>query len=215
MTQETESGTRERMVRSQMRCWNVLDDRVLAVFRELAREDFVAEPYRALAYADLALPLPGGQEMMTPSVEGRILQALGLSKKDRVIEVGSGSGWLTACLARLAAEVTSLEILPELHAGASRRLAAVENAVTVRADAFAWRPETACDAVVLTGSLPVYDERFESWLNPGGRLVCIVGQPPIMEARLITPGAALPKESLFETVTPPLANAPQPDPFRF
>ena len=204
---------RERMVRGQVRCWNVLDERVLAVFSDLRREDFVPERHRALAYADLALPLPGGQEMMTPSVEGRILQALELKRSDSVLEVGTGSGWLAACLAQMAGEVLSLEISAELHAGASQRLAARQNVTTVCADAFDFEPEEAYDAVVLTGSLPEYDDRFEQWLNKGGRLFCIVGRQPIMEALLITAGEPRIEESLFETVAAPLTNAPHPDPF--
>ena len=202
------------MVRSQVRCWSVLDERVLAVFRDLPREDFVPEQHRALAYADLALPLPGGQEMMTPSVEGRILQALDLKPADRVLEVGTGSGWLAACLAQMAGEVTSLEISPELHAGAKEKLAARENVTAICADAFDWRPEGAYDAVVLTGSMPQYNDRFEQWLAGGGRLFCITGRQPIMEALLITRGERRIEESLFETVAAPLTNAPQPDPFR-
>lgn len=205
---------RERMVRSQVQCWNVLDERVLAVFRDLPREEFVPERFRALAYADLALPLPGGQEMMTPSMEGRILQALDLKPTDRVLEVGTGTGWLAACLAQMAAEVLSLEISPELHADAEQTLSAYESVATVCADAFDWEPETAYDAVVVTGSLPRYDDRFEQWLTGGGRLFCIVGQQPIMEALLITSGEARTEESLFETVAVPLTNAHQPDPFR-
>lgn len=202
------------MVRGQVRCSSVLDERVLAVFRDLPREDFVPEQYRALAYADLALPLPGGQEMMTPSVEGRILQALDLKPADRVLEVGTGSGWLAACLAQMAGEVDSLEISPKLHAGAAEKLSTRANVKTICADAFDWKPETAYDAVVLTGSIPQYDDRFEQWLNKGGRLFCIVGRQPIMEALLIAPGKPRIEESLFETVAPPLTNAPQPDPFR-
>ncbi len=205
---------RERMVRSQVRCWNVLDERVLAVFRDLPREDFVPQQYRELAYADLALPLPGGQEMMTPSMEGRILQALDLKPVDRVLEVGTGSGWLAACLAQMAGEVHSLEISPELHAGATERLSTHANVETICADAFEWKPDTAYQAAVLTGSMPQYDDRFEQWLDEGGRLFCIVGRQPIMEALLITSGEARTEESLFETVAEPLTNAPQPDPFR-
>lgn len=206
---------RERMVRSQVRCWRVLDDRVLGVMRDLPREDFVPEQYRALAYADLALPLPGGQEMMTPSVEGRILQALDLKPGDRVAEVGTGSGWLAACLARMAGEVHSVEISTELHAAARERLSARGNVKLWCADAFEWEPEGVYDAVVLTGSMPRYEERFERWLDDGGRLFCIVGRQPIMEALLIRPGQPRREESLFETVTPALTNAPQPDSFRF
>lgn len=209
------ASARERMARSQARCWNVLDERVLAVLQSLRREDFVPRQHRALAYADLGLPLPGGEEMMTPSMEGRILQALELKPSDRVLEVGTGSGWLTACLARLAGEVASLEISPQLHAEASRKLAGAGNVATICADAFDWRPESGFDAVALTGSMPLYDARFEGWLNPGGRLFCIVGQPPIMEALLIRPGEPSASQSLFETVAGPLANAPQPDPFQF
>lgn len=215
MAPEMDVRARERMVRSQVRCWSVLDERVLAVFSELPREDFVPKQYRTLAYADLALPLPGGQEMMTPSVEGRILQALDLKAADRVLEVGTGSGWLAACLAQMAAEVHSLEISPALHALATEKLSTRANVKTFCADAFEWEPETAYDAVVLTGSMPQYDERFEQWLNRGGRLFCIVGRQPIMEARLIASGEPRIEDSLFETVTTPLANAPQPDPFRF
>ena len=215
MVQEMDARARELMVRSQVRCWSVLDERVLAVFSDLPREDFVPEQFRALAYADLALPLPGGQEMMTPSVEGRILQALDLKSADRVLEVGTGSGWLAACLAQMAGEVHSLEISPELHAGATEKLSTRANVKTICADAFEWKPETAYDAVVVTGSMPQYDDRFEQWLDKGGRLFCIVGQQPIMEALRITSGESRIEESLFETVTTPLANAPQPDPFRF
>lgn len=210
-----DARARDRMVRSQVRCWSVLDERVLAVLRDLPREDFVPETFRSLAYADLALPLSGGQEMMTPSMEGRILQTLALAAADRVLEIGTGSGWLAACLAEMAGDVTSLEISPELHASASARLAGRDNISAVCADAFDWRPESGFDAVVITGSLPRYDGRFEQWLNPGGRLFCIVGEAPVMEALLIRPGEPRTEESLFETVTPPLANAPQPDPFRF
>ncbi len=215
MADLTDTRVRDRMVRSQVRCWSVLDEKVLAVMRDLPREDFVPEQFRELAYADLALPLPGGQEMMTPSMEGRILQALELKPTDRVLEVGTGSGWLAACVAQMAGEVHSLEISPQLHAGATQKLATRENVTTMCADAFEWSPEFEYDAVVLTGSLPTYDDRFEQWLKPGGRLFCIVGQQPIMEALLITRGASPARESLFETVTIPLANAPQPDAFRF
>ena len=205
-----DASVRNRMVQSQLRCWNVLDEKVLAVLRDLPRETFVPQQFRSVAYADLALPLPGGQEMMTPSMEGRILQALDLSPEDRVLEIGTGSGWLTACLAQMAGQVTSLEISPELHASASARLAGRDNVAAVCADAFDWRPEANFDAIVLTGSLPRYDGRFEAWLNPGGRLFCIVGQAPAMEALLIRPGEPRTEESLFETVAAALANAPQP-----
>lgn len=214
MAPEMDVRARERMVRSQVRCWSVLDERVLAVLSDLPREDFVPEQYRAMAYADLALPLPGGQEMMTPSVEGRILQALDLRPADRVLEVGTGSGWLAACLAQMSGEVLSLEISPELHARATEKLGQQANVKTVCADAFDWKPEGVYDAVVLTGSMPQYDDRFEQWLARGGRLFCIVGRQPIMEALLITRGESRIEESLFETVAAPLTNAPQPDPFR-
>jgi protein-L-isoaspartate(D-aspartate) O-methyltransferase len=114
----------------------------------------------------------------------------------------------------MAGDALSLEISPELHAGAAEKLSAQANVKTVCADAFDWKPEAACDAVVLTGSMPQYDDRFEQWLAGGGRLFCITGRQPIMEALLITRGEQRIEESLFETVAAPLTNAPQPDPFR-
>lgn len=210
---------REQMLGQQVRAWEVLDERVIGAMRGVPREQFVPEAYRELAFADTAIPLPHGEEMMAPKIEGRMLQALALGPDDSVLEVGTGSGFVTACLARLAGSVLSLDIHDDLVVEAQRRLAALgETGPQLQtADVFSFRPTTGFDAIALTGSLPLFDERFVTWLNPGGRLFCIVGQAPVMEARLIQKSVTgeWVQESLFETVVPPLRNAPRPPRFRF
>ncbi len=210
---------REQMLGQQVRAWEVLDERVIGAMRGVPREQFVPEAYRELAFADTAIPLPHGEEMMAPKIEGRMLQALALGPDDSVLEIGTGSGFVTACLARLAGSVLSLDIHDDLVVEAQRRLAALgETGPQLQtADAFNFRPTTGFDAIALTGSLPLFDERFVAWLNPGGRLFCIVGQAPVMEARLIQKSVTgeWVQESLFETVVPPLRNAPRPPRFRF
>ncbi len=210
---------REQMLGQQVRAWEVLDERVIGAMRGVPREQFVPEAYRELAFADTAIPLPHGEEMMAPKIEGRMLQALALGPDDSVLEIGTGSGFVTACLARLAGSVLSLDIHDDLVVEAQRRLAALgETGPQLQtADAFSFRPTTGFDAIALTGSLPLFDERFVAWLNPGGRLFCIVGQAPVMEARLIQKSVTgeWVQESLFETVVPPLRNAPRPPRFRF
>lgn len=210
---------RTQMVTQQVRAWDVLDPVVLGVLSDVPREFFVPARYQALAFADTGIPLPCGQVMMAPQVEGRMLQALGIAPGDSVLEVGTGSGFITACLARLAAGVTSLEIHEELAAAARDRLEAVGtgNAEVVTADVFRHVPGRSWDVVVLTGSLPVYDPRFEQWLAPGGRLFAIVGERPVMDARLVRRlgDSEWARESLFETVIPPLLNAPSAGKFTF
>lgn len=207
------------MVTQQVRAWAVLDPAVLRVMSEVPRERFVPPAYRALAFADTAVPLPGGQRMLTPQIEGRILQALAIGPSDRILEIGTGSGFLTACLARLGAHVTSLEIRAELAEPARRALreTGAANCEVLVQDAFAWQPPAAFDCIAVTGSLPLPDTRFQDWLAPGGRLFVVVGQPPAMEAWLVRRDAqgAVRGESLFETSLPPLDNAPRPDSFAF
>jgi protein-L-isoaspartate(D-aspartate) O-methyltransferase len=210
---------REQMLGQQVRAWEVLDERVLAAMRDVPREDFVPDGYRELAFADVAVPLDHDEEMMAPKIEGRMLQALALDPTDVVLEVGTGSGYVAACLARLAGQVLSIDIHDDFVTAAQARLAACQ-AGTVRlqtADLFSFRPTEAYDAIALTGSLPVFDDRFVAWLKPGGRLFCVVGQAPVMSALLITRNATgeWAREALFETVVPPLRNAPQPTRFTF
>jgi len=202
-----------------VRAWEVLDAKVLEAMERVPREEFTPPAYRELAFADMNVPLGHGQSMLAPKLEGRILQALELRTDDDVLEVGTGSGYFAACLGRLAHAVRSIEIYPELAANARASLArANAHNVTVEAvDAFTLTDAGRYDAVVLTGSLPVYDDRFEGWLAPGGRLFAVVGQGPVMEALRITctaPGEFL-RESLFETVMDPLVHAAGPPKFVF
>ena len=200
---------RRNMIERQLRPAPVADERVLAAFDAVPREAFAPAAQRALAYADLELPLPCGQRMMTPRTEALLLQALAPRPGERILEVGAGSGFLAACMAALGARVDALELHAELAAAARAALAAQEaGAVTVHhADAWDWQPETSYDAVALTGSLPAYDPRFERWLDPPGRLLAIVGAPPVAEARLVhcyAPGQRAVR-SLFELPARPLA----------
>ena len=211
---------RHQMVTQQVRAWEVLDPAVLEVLSRVPRERFVPAQYAALAFADTAIPLPEGQRMLTPQVEGRLLQALQIAPSDRILEIGTGSGFLTACLARLGAAVTSLEIRSQLAESARARLEelGVVNCTILAQDAFSWQPAGQFDCIAVGGSVPVPETMFQEWLAPGGRLFVVVGEPPVMEAWLIrraTSGPGFGRESLFETVLPPLDNARQPERFVF
>ncbi len=191
---------RELMVEQQIRPWDVLDIKVLDVLARLPREAFVAEAHRALAYADIELPLDGGQKMMKPVIEGRTLQALDLQPGDEVLEIGTGSGYLTACLAALSREVLSLEIDPALSATARARLDSTGLGTNVRletADALTWQTERRFDVICVTGAVDRVPSQFASWLRPGGRLYVIHGRSPVMEALLVQADGST--ESLFET----------------
>jgi protein-L-isoaspartate(D-aspartate) O-methyltransferase len=210
---------RRQMIEQQVRAWDVLDLQVLAAMERVPREEFTPPAYRELAFADMSVPLGHGQSMLAPKLEGRILQALELQPDDSVLEIGTGSGYFAACLGALARSVRSVEIFADLAAAARASLTRsdVHNVAVEAADAFALADDTRYDAVVLTGSLPVYDPRFEQRLAVGGRLFAVVGQGPIMEARRVTctaPGQWL-RESLFETVMDPLIHAAEPPKFVF
>jgi len=211
---------REQMVSNQLRTWDVLDDAILDAVRSLPRERFVPDGWRDVAYADIEIPLAHGQHMLAPKVVGRILQAVAVRPGERVLEIGTGSGYVTACLGRLGAQVQSLEIHEDLALAARRNLDAVGLAGprVVHADGFAAAgAHETFDVVVLTGSLPLYDARFESQLRPGGRLFVVVGDGPAMQARLVTRDAAggRAQQGLFETRIDPLLNAPRLEAFRF
>ncbi|HZO21409.1 MAG TPA: protein-L-isoaspartate O-methyltransferase [Steroidobacteraceae bacterium] len=213
------ASAREQMIEQQVRAWDVLDERVLAIFRRIPRERFVPAEQRYLAFADLEIPLPKGQHMLRPSVTGRLLQALELTGTQRVLEVGSGSGFLTACLASVSAYVESVEVFPELATIAHANLASlgVGNAQVITADATALESDARYEAIAVTASLPVEDERFQRRLAIGGRLFIVVGEPPVMDARLIrrTSESSWSSQSLFETVIDPLINARRPPEFSF
>jgi protein-L-isoaspartate(D-aspartate) O-methyltransferase len=210
---------REQMIEQQVRAWDVLDARVLETLRKVPREAFVAPQHRFLAFADVEIPLPCGQHMLRPSVVGRLLQALALTGSERVLEVGTGSGFVTACLREGGASVRSLEIFPELAELARANIASLggRDVEIVTQDATKLDSDTRYDAIALTASLPVPDERFQRQLAVGGRLFVVVGQPPVMEARLIRRISedAWGTESLFETVIDPLVHATRPQGFVF
>jgi protein-L-isoaspartate(D-aspartate) O-methyltransferase len=211
---------RFNMVEQQIRPWQVLDSRVLSLLETIHREDFVPLRYRKLAFADIAIPLEHGQFMMRPKIEGRMLQALDLGEDETVLEIGTGSGFITACLASLAKCVVSVEIFDGLHEGAKSRMEEknILNAELYVGDVMrGWQPEQAHDVVVVTGSVPMVPEQFAGWVNPGGRMFVITGDSPAMEARLLTrlDVTEWREESLFETVLPRLVNAEDPPEFVF
>lgn len=211
---------RTQMTYQQMRAAAVLPPEVLAVFEGLPREHFVPEEWRGAAYADFPIPLGDGQHMLTPTVIARIVQTLAPRPGEAILEIGTGSGYLTACLARLGASVHSLEIRPELarRARANLRQAGIGNAEVEEADAFSWEPAApAYDVVAITGSMPVYDARFEALLRPGGRLFAVAGTAPVMEARLVGLNQQRQRvsTSLFETLIDPLDHAASTSGFVF
>ena len=209
---------RFNMVEQQIRPWNVLDKRVLDLLGKIKREQYVPPASRELAFMDIEIPLGHGVSMWQPKLEARVLQALKLKPGDRVLEIGSGSGYLTALISQLAEHVTSVEIVPELHGFAEKNLAThrIDNVTLMQGDAAqGWTGEY--DVIVLTGSVPVLPEAFQNSLKPEGRLFAIVGDAPAMHGRLITRLASGTFESVtvFETVVAPLQNALQPERFVF
>lgn len=210
---------RRQMVQQQVRSWGVSEPTVLQVISELQREQFVPVGYEALAYADTEIPLPHGQAMLTPNVEGRLLQGLELRPGHNVLEIGSGTGYLTACLARLSAAVTSVDIFSDFIAMAKSNLAeaAIENVELICMDATTDLPKGQFDAVAVSGSLPIFDTRLVDAVKPGGRLFVIVGEPPAMDARIVTRTGEndWTTKSLFETDIRPLLNASRPPAFSF
>ncbi|AOD13923.1 protein-L-isoaspartate O-methyltransferase [Xanthomonas fragariae] len=197
------SQAREKMVEQQIRPWDVLDLRVLDVLARMPREAFVPEAYKTLAYVDVEIPLSAGQKMMKPVVEGRMLQALDLQPGEDVLEVGTGSGFATVCLAALAREVVSLEIDPTLAAAARANLDSTGLGSNVRveiADVFGWQSERRFDAICVTGAVDALAIQWLQWLRPSGRLFVVHGHEPAMEAVLVRGDVNAPRiESLFET----------------
>ena len=216
---EALEAARRQMIDQQVRGWDVLDARVLETLAAVPRERFVPEAYRGVAFADTEIPLGHGQAMLAPKVEGRILQALRPERGERVLEVGTGSGFFAACLAELAGGAESLEIHGDLAQAAAGNLAALDiRSVTVTvADAMRRPLSGGYQAIALTGSLPVYDPRFERALTIGGRLFAVVGGGSAMQATLVTRTAedAWLRESPFETRIEPLVHAAVPSRFQF
>lgn len=212
-------AARDQMIQQQVRAWDVLDPRVLEAMREVPRERFVPPAFRELAFADAAIPLPEGQHMLEPKLVGRMLQSLELQPGDRVLEIGTGSGFVSACLRRLAGSVRTIELRPKLAAVARAALVAngFDDVAVVEGDAFtpAVLGEERWDAILLTGSLPIHDRRFEQRLARGGRLIAVVGERPVMEARRVrrVSEAEWKSDALFETAIDPLDHAPRRETF--
>jgi protein-L-isoaspartate(D-aspartate) O-methyltransferase len=212
-------AARQQMVDQQIRTWEVLDPRVLDVLSTVPREAFVPPEYRELAFADAPIPIGFGQSMLAPKLQGRILQALNVTATDSVLEIGSGTGYLSALFSLLGASTRSIEIHPQLTQLAITNLRAVPRARVEfqTRDAFDAAALGEYDVIAVTGSLPVYDARFERSLRVGGRLFAIVGVTPVMDAisvRRVDRDEWI-RESLFETVIPPLINATAAQKFVF
>jgi protein-L-isoaspartate(D-aspartate) O-methyltransferase len=212
-------AARQQMVNQQIRTWEVLDPRVLDVLSAVPREAFVPAAYRELAFADTPIPIGFGQSMLAPVLQGRILQSLGVVASDSILEVGTGTGYLSACLGLLGNAAHSIDIQADFTAAAAANLLAVPQArvqLETR-DVFSGASLGEYDVVAVTGSLPVYDTRFEKALRVGGRLFAVVGVAPVMDAILVrrVGSSEWTRESLFETVIEPLINAAAPQGFVF
>jgi protein-L-isoaspartate(D-aspartate) O-methyltransferase len=220
MNQMNLEQARYNMIEQQIRTWDVLDDQVLGVLSVTPREDFVPPQYSALAFSDISIPLGNEQYMMPPKLEGKLLQSLTIQPTDSILEIGTGSAYLTACLARIGQSVHSVDLFADFTEAAPEKLArhTIDNVTLETGDAAAgWNTDKRYDVIAVTGSLPTLHHNFHGLLNPGGRLFVIVGRPPIMQALLITRAGEEEwnHESLFETSVPALLNAPQPEDFKF
>jgi protein-L-isoaspartate(D-aspartate) O-methyltransferase len=212
-------AARQQMIHQQVRAWEVLDFAVLDVLGQVKRENFVPAAYRHVAFADTPVPLGHDQFMLAPKLDGRILQALAIQPTDQILDVGTGSGFLAACMGKLGAHVRSLEIFPDLAESARANLhrAAANNVAVEVADGLTIEEDGRYDVIAVTGSLPVYDERFQRALKVGGRLFVVVGAGPVMEAFKVTKIGSdkFSREPLFETVIEPMVNAIRPSSFVF
>jgi protein-L-isoaspartate(D-aspartate) O-methyltransferase len=215
---------RYNMVEQQVRPWDVLDDRVLQVISEVPREAFAPEAYKKLAYADASIPL-GEYEgsrccMLHPVVDGRLIQSLNITEDDTILEVGTGSGYLTACLARLGRHVDSVDINPEMTAMAEKNLAALDinNINLSTGDASkGWDQKRFYDVIAITASMPGISESYKQSLKEGGRMFVVVGEAPVMTACLVTRTGKneWTTEELFETSIDCLVNASEAEAFVF
>jgi protein-L-isoaspartate(D-aspartate) O-methyltransferase len=215
---DTEFARRQMLVQ-QIQAFEVHDLPVLDVMSDVARENFVPASFRDLAFADTEIPLGHGQKMMTPIVEGRMLQSLMITPGDRVLEIGTGSAYITACLAKLALSVYSLDVFDDFLSLAATKLkqAGIANVELACMDACRELPTGEFDAIAVTASLPLFDPRYVSALRPGGRLFVVVGESPVQEAQLIVrdEDSEWTSTTLFETDLCPLVNCPIRNRFRF
>ena len=211
---------RFNMVEQQIRPWDVLDQTVLDLLFKVRREEFVPAAYRSLAFVDMEIPLGHGESMWSPKLEARVVQSLQLKKTDKVLEIGTGSGYLTALLAAMAGQVHSVDIHADFIKDAEARLKAhgYSNVILEAGDASrGWEAHAPYDVIVVTGSLPVMPDNLPAQLAPGGRLFAVVGDDPVMTAQLIScvTHGVYRSENLFETSLKPLVNALQPERFSF
>lgn len=212
-------AARQQMIEQQVRAWEVLDPRVLETMARVPRERFAPPEFRDLAFADTTTPLPCNQSMLPPKLDGRILQSLDVAPGETVLEIGAGSGFFAACLHDLGGLVRTVELYSELATFAQHNLrdTGFAGVTVVNADATQWTDRETYDVVVLTASLPEYDERWQQLLKARGRLFAVVGQGAAMEATLVTRAGdrEFARASLFETAIDPLVNAKRPSPFVF
>ena len=210
---------RFNMIEQQIRTWDVLDPGVLGLLAVVRREDFVPAAYRALAFMDIEVPLPEGQNMLAPRVEARLLQELQVQRHERVLEIGAGSGFMAALLGHRAQDVITLETLEGLARLATENLrrSGASNVTVLRADgAQGYAAEAPFDAILLSGSVSKVPEPLFAQLKPGGRLVAIEGSEPIMQAVRYTPGpAGVVRTELFDTCASRLVGFPEPPRFHF
>lgn len=210
---------RENMIKQQLRTTEINNDDVLEIIQSIPREDFVPSKYRSFAYSDVALPLEHQQQMMKPMVEGKMLQALNLNPKDNILEIGTGSGYITACLAKLGCHVTSIDLFESFLNESKNKLKKlnISNYELIQDDAATYAPRQHFDVVVVTGSVPTIPHQFKKWLNPNGRMFIITGNSPVMEANLIrkTVDASWSQKALFETDVLPLIQFEQKKTFTF
>ncbi|WP_277186122.1 protein-L-isoaspartate O-methyltransferase [Caballeronia sp. BR00000012568055] len=211
---------RFNMIEQQIRPWEVLDQDVLNLLSIVKRENFVPAAYRNIAFADLEIPLPGGERMLAPRVEARVLQELAVHKGETVLEIGAGSGYMAALLAHRGRSVTTVEISPELAALAKQNLAAngVTNAEVIEGDgARGWTDGAPYDVICVSGGLPVMPQEFLEQLKVGGRIAAFVGSAPVMKAQIITrvDEKQFRVSDIFETLVAPLKNAVHPSLFKF
>ncbi|MCW9023516.1 MAG: protein-L-isoaspartate O-methyltransferase [Gammaproteobacteria bacterium] len=209
---------RENMIKQQLRTWEVLDEQVLELISQVPREDFVPPAYKNLAYGDVPLPIGEGQTMMNPKQEAHIIQAIKVQSNEDVLEVGTGSGYLTALLAKQAKHVYSVEYYDSLLEQAREKLSqqGINNVTLEQGDASqGWSARSMYEVIVITGSIPILPQIFLDSLTIGGRLFAIIGDYPLMEATLITRtgNTEWSTDVLFETELPPLVNAPQSEQF--
>ncbi|ALK29570.1 protein-L-isoaspartate O-methyltransferase family protein [Burkholderia plantarii] len=213
-------NARFNMIEQQIRPWDVLDQEVLSLLSVVKREQYVPAVYRDLAFADLELPLPGGQKMLAPRVEARMLQELAVKKHESILEIGAGSGYMAALLAHRGQHVVTVDIDPELvqFAADNLRNNGVTNAEVVLGDAARGLPEKGpYDVICVSGGLPVVPQELLEQLKVGGRLAAFVGSRPVMKAQIITriDDKQFRVADVFETYIDHLVNAMEPSRFRF